>query len=84
MIGGGGPGITGTMVVSIQLCQNLNGTDIYTTLQSPRSYSLGTELQVVFSKIEGAAGVSTGTVYVMDAENDTVLASFELSFAPVD
>ncbi len=84
MIGGGGPGITGTMVVSIQLCQNLNGTDIYTTLQSPRSYSLGTELQVVFSRIEGAAGVSTGTIYVMDAENDTVLASFELNFAPAD
>ncbi len=84
MIGGGGPGITGTMVVSIQLCQNLNGTDIYTTLQSPRSYSLGTELQVVFSRIEGAAGVPTGTVYVMDAENDTVLASFEVSFAPSD
>ncbi len=82
MIGGGGPGITGTMVVSVQLCQNLNGTDIYTTLQSPRSYTLGTELQVVYGRIEGAAGVPTGTIYVMDAENDTVLASFEVNFAP--
>lgn len=81
-LGTGGPGIEGKMLVSIRLRQDINGESIYTSLQSARSYSLGTELQVVYSRIKGAEGIPTGTVEIVDAENDSILASYEVEFAP--
>lgn len=81
-LGTGGPGIDGSMVVSIRLRQDHNGESYYTTLQGARSYPLGTELQVVFSSIKGEAGISSGTVEVVDAQNDTVIAEFPVTFAP--
>ena len=70
------------MVVSVRLRQDHNGESYYTTLQGARSYPLGTELQVVFSSIKGEAGISSGTVEVVDAQNDTVIAEFPVTFAP--
>ena len=81
-IGSGGPGVSDTMMVTVYLRQDINGESRYTTLQSARSYTLGTELQLVFSKIRGADGVSSGIVEVVDAEKDSVLAQYNVSFRP--
>lgn len=81
-LGAGGPGIDGSMLVSIRLRQDINGESFYTTLQTARSYPLGTELQVVYSRIKGEPGIHTGVVEVVDAENDAVLSSFDVIFAP--
>ena len=70
------------MMVTVYLRQDINGESRYTTLQSARSYTLGTELQLVFSKIRGADGVSSGIVEVVDAEKDSVLAQYNVSFRP--
>ena len=69
-------------MVTVYLRQDINGESRYTTLQSARSYTLGTELQLVFSKIRGADGVSSGIVEVVDAEKDSVLAQYNVSFRP--
>ena len=76
------PGSTGTVVIQIRLCQEIDGAQRYTILQDARSYAVGTELQVVIPSIKGAVGVSKGTVEVVDATTDTVLSSYELDFAP--
>ena len=76
------PGSSGTTLVSIRLRQDVNGEERYKTLQGARSYEVGTELQVVFPKIKGEAGVPVGTVEVVDAATDTVIASFICNFAP--
>lgn len=76
------PGASGTILVSIRLCQDVNGEERYRTLQGARSYEVGTELQVVFPKIKGETGVPLGTVEVVDAATDTVIASYVCNFAP--
>ena len=76
------PGSTGTTLISIRLRQDINGEERYKTLQGARSYELGTELQVVFPKIKGEAGIPTGVVEVVDATTDTVIASFSCDFSP--
>lgn len=76
------PGSTGTTLISIRLRQDVNGEERYKTLQGARSYELGTELQVVFPKIKGEAGIPTGVVEVVDATTDTVIASFSCNFTP--
>lgn len=81
MIGHGGPGINDSMLITIRLRQEVNGESRYTTLQSARSYPLGTELQVVFPVIAGYPGVPTGVVEVVDAENDVVLGQFDVNFS---
>ncbi len=78
----GGPGVSSSVIVMIRLRQEVNGEVRYTTLQSARTYSSGTELPIVFSRIEGARDVPSGTVEVVDAEKDSVLSSYEISFAP--
>ncbi len=84
MLGSGltGPGTQETMLVSIRLRQDVNGEERYTTLQQPRSYEMGTELQVVFSSIKGEPNVPLGVVEVVDASSDTVLYSFNCVFQP--
>ncbi len=76
------PGSNGTILVSIRLRQDINGEEHYKTLQEARSYEVGTELQVVFPLIKGAAGIQTGVVEVVDASTDTVIASFNCDFTP--
>lgn len=82
VVGQGGPGATGTVLVSIRLKQWVDNAWKYTELQGPRSYAAGTEVQVVFGNIVGAAGVETGQVEVVDASSDTVIASFGCKFGP--
>lgn len=76
------PGANNTMLVSIRLRQDIDGEEHYKTLQEARSYEIGTELQVVFPRIKGTAGVQFGEVEVVDASTDTVIASFECAFTP--
>ncbi len=79
-IGSGGPGVQGTVLVVVYLRQDINGESRYTTIQSARSYALGSEMQLSINRIVGANGVSKGTIEVVDAENDRVLASYDLDF----
>jgi len=81
-IGSGGPGVQGTVLVVVYLIQEIDGESRYTTIQSARSYALGSEMQLSISRIVGATGLSKGTIEVVDAENDRVLASFDLEFHP--
>ncbi len=76
------PAASNTRIILIRLCQEIDGAERYTTLQEARSYEAGTELQVVIPSIKGAAGVSKGTVEIVDASNDTVIASYSVNFAP--
>ena len=76
------PAASNTRVILIRLCQDIDGTERYTTLQEARSYAAGTELQVVIPSIKGATGVTKGTVEIVDASNDTVIASYSVNFAP--
>ena len=39
-------------------------------------------MQLSIGRIKGIAGLSKGTVEVVDAEKDRVLASYDLDFAP--
>lgn len=79
-IGSGGPGVQGTVLVVVYLRQDINGETRYTTIQSARSYALGSEMQLSLNRIVGANGISKGTIEVVDAENDHVLASYDLDF----
>lgn len=79
-IGSGGPGVQGTVLVVVYLRQDINGESRYTTIQSARSYALGSEMQLSINRIVGANGVSKGTIEVVDAENDRLLASYDLDF----
>ncbi len=81
-LGIGGPGVSETMLISVRLRQDVDGESRYTTLQSARTYEMGTELQVVFSRIEGISGVPYGTVEVVDAADDVVIAEFSCGFEP--
>ena len=81
-IGSGGPGVQGVVLVVVYLRQEINGESRYTTIQAPRSYQLGSEMQLSLSRIVGASGLSKGTIEVVDAENDHVLASYDLDFHP--
>lgn len=82
VVGQGGPGASGTVLVSIRLRQYVDNAYRYTILQPARSYASGTEIQVVFGNIEGAPGVETGVVEVVDASTDTVIQSFGCKFGP--
>jgi possible non-specific serine/threonine protein kinase len=39
-------------------------------------------MQLSLNRIAGASGVSKGTIEVVDAENDRILASYDLDFHP--
>ncbi|WP_455023196.1 protein kinase domain-containing protein [Oribacterium sinus] len=82
VLGSGGPGVEGTVLVVVYLRQDVNGESRYTTLQAARSYVIGSEMQLSISRIKGIAGLSKGTVEVVDAEKDRVLAAYDLDFAP--
>ena len=82
VLGSGGPGVEGTVLVVVYLRQDINGESRYTTLLPARSYIIGSEMQLSLSRIKGITGISRGTVEVVDAETDKVLASYDLDFYP--
>ena len=81
-LGSGGPGVEGTILVVVYLRQDVNGESRYSTLQAARSYIIGSEMQLSIGRIKGISGLSKGTVEVVDAETDKVLASFDVDFHP--
>lgn len=82
VLGSGGPGVEGTVLVVVYLRQDINGESRYTTLLPARSYIIGSEMQLSLSRIKGITGISRGTVEVVDAETDKVLAAYDLEFSP--
>lgn len=77
-----GPGIDQTMVISIRLRQYADGEEHYSMLQEARSYETGSELQLIYTAIPGESGVPYGTVEVVEASTDSVLASYDVVFSP--
>ena len=68
--------------IGIRLVQNINGIDEYTVISEPRPIAAGTKMPVILKNIRGEAGVPSGRLEVYDADNDTVIAGFDLSFGP--
>ena len=79
-----GPGSNTTSVnVMIRLSQDVNGSRVVRTLMEPRTVTGDTILPVRFRAIEGAFGVDTGRVEVVNADTDEVLKSYEVQFFKV-
>ena len=76
---------TSSVRILIRLKQkdpNDANTYVYTNLISPRLVVGSQDVPVVFSRIKGAYGVDSGTVEVVDADNDKVIQSWPVSFFP--
>lgn len=75
-----GPGSAGADVeVTVRFTQNVGGQMVTKTLMEPRTVSGATILPINYT-IEGAPGVLTGTLEVVDASTNTVLKSYPLEF----
>lgn len=76
-----GPGSGGTSVqITIKLKQTVDGKETYRTLMKAQTIYGDELLPVVFPTIEGAPGVTTGEVQVIDVETDAVLKSYPVTF----
>ena len=79
-----GPGSAGTSLsVMIRLRQEVGGQTVYQTLMEPRTVTADTILPVRFRTIEGAYGVDTGFVEIVNADDNTVLQSYDVQFFKV-
>lgn len=79
-----GPGSGNTSVtVMIRLRQDVSGQAVYTTLMEPRTVTGDTIIPVRFKAIEGAYGVDTGYVEIVDCSTNQVLQSYEVQFFKV-
>lgn len=78
-----GPG-TGyfDLTLEVRVKQEVNGEPVYTTLIPARQVSGKTKLPLSFSMIEGADGVETGELEVVNADTEEVLKSYPLEFFP--
>ena len=80
-----GPGASDTTVsISIRLHQVVDGEDVYTVLMEPRDISASAILPVRFRNIEGAEGVETGEVEVVENSQNAVLRSYTVTFFKVE
>lgn len=70
--------------VMIRLKQNVNGSDVYTTLMEPRVVTGDTILPVRFRTIVGANGVDQGQVEIVNADKGEVLKSYTVEFFKVE
>lgn len=76
-----GPGGQSTdITVEIRLKQVVNGQTVYTTLMEPTTFSGHTMLPVNYTNIEGADGVDSGEVEVVNVGTGLVLASYPVKF----
>ena len=79
-----GPGSAGTSLsVMIRLRQEVGGQTVYQTLMEPRTVTADTILPVRFRTIEGSYGVDTGFVEIVNADDNTVLQSYDVQFFKV-
>lgn len=79
-----GPSSGDTFIrVSIVMKQVVNGEEVTKVIMEPRDLSGSITLPIHYN-IEGAEGVLTGTLEVLDLTNDKVLKSYPLEFMEVD
>ncbi|MDR1770611.1 MAG: Stk1 family PASTA domain-containing Ser/Thr kinase [Hungatella sp.] len=79
-----GPGSGSTqLTLKIQLKQSLNGKDEIRELMGPVTMAGDQVLPVSFKNIEGAYGVSSGTVEIVNVETGDVINSYVITFIPV-
>ncbi|MBE5972040.1 MAG: Stk1 family PASTA domain-containing Ser/Thr kinase [Lachnoclostridium sp.] len=80
-----GPGAPSAEIqIVIRLKQNVNGEIKYTQLTEPKTYSTDTMLDIRFTKIRGADGVSTGEVEIVDMTNNLVLNTYTINFFEIE
>lgn len=76
---------TSEVMVSIRLKQKVADNQYnYTTLIPAHRVVGGQTIPVSISRIEGAYGVDTGEIQVVDSETNQVIASYPISFFPVE
>lgn len=72
--------INNTVILAVRLVQETNEGTKYIELTQPQEYRVGTSIPLVYVNMEGATGVTTGFVQVVDVENDKVLAQYMVTF----
>lgn len=76
-----GPGYSTTSItIAIRLRQEVNGREVTHNLMEPRTVMGDTLVPISFPRIEGADGVETGYVELMDIDRNKVLVSYPVSF----
>ncbi len=76
-----GPGYSTTSItIAIRLRQEVNGREVIRNLMEPRTVLGDTLIPISFPRIEGADGVETGFVELVDVDRDKVLVSYPVSF----
>ena len=79
-----GPGSGSTqLTLKIQLRQPVNGKDEVRELMGPVTMTGDQMLPVSFKNIEGAYGVTSGTVEIVNVETGDVINSYSITFIPV-
>lgn len=79
-----GPGSGSTqLTLKIQLRQSVNGKDEVRELMGPVTMTGDQMLPVSFKNIEGAYGVTSGTVEIVNVETGDVINSYSITFIPV-
>ncbi|MBE7718998.1 Stk1 family PASTA domain-containing Ser/Thr kinase [Lacrimispora indolis] len=79
-----GPGSGSTqLTLKIQLRQSVNGKDEIRELMGPVTMTGDQMLPVSFKNIEGAYGVNSGTVEIVNVETGDVINSYSVTFIPV-
>ncbi len=80
-----GPGAgTSTITILIRLHQNTDGTDIYEELTGPKTVMGDVIVPISYTSIESLNGTDEGEVEVVNADTGEVLASYTLTFFPMD
>lgn len=76
-----GPGAASSEIqILVRLKQIVNGNVEYTKLTEPKSYGADTTLNLRFNNIQGAYGVTTGEVEIVDLTNNVILTTYNLTF----
>ncbi|WP_143319137.1 Stk1 family PASTA domain-containing Ser/Thr kinase [Clostridium sp. HBUAS56010] len=79
-----GPGSGSTqLTLKIQLRQSVNGKDEVRELMGPVTMNGDQLLPVSFKNIEGAYGVTSGVVEIVNVETGEVINSYSITFIPV-
>lgn len=71
------------MTLKVQLRQTVNGTDQVRELLGPVTLMGDQSLPVSFSNIEGAYGVTSGSVEIVNVDTGDVINSYAVTFVPV-
>lgn len=79
-----GPGSGSTqLTLKIQLRQSVNGKDEIRELMGPVTMTGDQMLPVSFKNIEGAYGITSGTIEIVNVETGDVINSYPITFIPV-